>query len=267
MIFAFFSPKVRYFAARLGGFCKKSTPKSDFLREMFILQLPNGRVQNLGTKATTTTNAEHALPMRKTTRTAKPAFTMKINLILFGPPGSGKGTQAKKLAEKYNLMHISTGDMFREELSAQTPLGIEAKSYMDKGHLVPDSVTIGMLNHRVEANPDVDGFIFDGFPRTIPQCEALDELLASKGQSISKLIMLLVDDEEIVKRVKNRALISGRPEDGDENVTRKRIQVYKDQTTPVYDYYATDGRSTKIEGVGNIEDIFATLSSEVDQLV
>ncbi len=192
---------------------------------------------------------------------------MKINLILFGPPGSGKGTQAQNLAEKYNLLHISTGDMFREELKAETPLGLEAKSYMDNGHLVPDSVTIGMLNHRVEVNPDVDGFIFDGFPRTIPQCEALDALLASKGQSISKLIMLVVDEDEIVKRLQKRAMVSGRSDDADENVIRNRFQVYRDQTTPVYDYYATDGRSTKIEGVGNIEDIFATLSAEVDQLV
>jgi adenylate kinase len=205
--------------------------------------------------------------MRKTTRTAKPAFTMKINLILFGPPGSGKGTQAQNLAEKYNLLHISTGDMFREELKAETPLGIEAKSYMDKGYLVPDSVTIGMLNNRVEANPDVDGFIFDGFPRTIPQCEALDELLASKGQSISKLIMLVVDEDEIVKRLQKRALVSGRPDDADENVIRNRFQVYRDQTTPVYDYYAASGRSTKIVGVGGIDDIFANLSAEVDQLV
>jgi adenylate kinase len=205
--------------------------------------------------------------MRKTTRTAKPAFTMKINLILFGPPGSGKGTQAQNLAEKYNLLHISTGDMFREELKAETPLGIEAKSYMDKGYLVPDSVTIGMLNNRVEANPDVDGFIFDGFPRTIPQCEALDELLASKGQSISKLIMLVVDEDEIVKRLQKRALVSGRPDDADENVIRNRFQVYRDQTTPVYDYYAASGRSTKIVGVGGIDEIFANLSAEVDQLV
>jgi adenylate kinase len=205
--------------------------------------------------------------MRKTTRTAKPAFTMKINLILFGPPGSGKGTQAQNLAEKYNLMHISTGDMFREELKAETPLGLEAKSYMDKGHLVPDSVTIGMLNHRVEANPDVDGFIFDGFPRTIPQCKALDELLASKGQSISKLIMLVVDEDEIVQRLQKRALVSGRADDGDEKVIRNRFQVYKEQTTPVYDYYAELGRSTKIEGVGKIEEIFDNLSAEVDQLV
>jgi adenylate kinase len=192
---------------------------------------------------------------------------MKINLILFGPPGSGKGTQAQNLAEKYNLMHISTGDMFREELKAETPLGLEAKSYMDRGHLVPDSVTIGMLNHRVEANPDVDGFIFDGFPRTIPQCEALDELLTSKGQTISKLIMLVVDEDEIVKRLQKRALVSGRPDDADENVIRNRFQVYRDQTTPVYDYYARDGRSSKIVGVGGIDEIFANLSAEVDQLV
>ena len=124
-----------------------------------------------------------------------------INLILFGPPGSGKGTQAAKLVEKFGLLHISTGDLFRYEIGNNTPLGIEAKNYMDKGLLVPDTVTIGMLNNKVEANPDVPGYIFDGFPRTEAQADALDALITAKNQSISKLLMLEVSDDEITSRI------------------------------------------------------------------
>jgi adenylate kinase len=124
-----------------------------------------------------------------------------INLILFGPPGSGKGTQAEKLVEQYELLHISTGDLFRYEMGNNTPLGEKAKSYMAKGELVPDEVTIGMLRNKVEANPDVKGYIFDGFPRTIPQCEALDDLLCEKDQEVSLLLMLDVEEEELVKKI------------------------------------------------------------------
>ncbi|HMQ60774.1 MAG TPA: adenylate kinase [Flavilitoribacter sp.] len=190
-----------------------------------------------------------------------------VNLILFGPPGSGKGTQAVKLVDRYNLLHISTGDLFRYEIGNQTPLGKEAKSYMDKGQLVPDSVTIGMLRNKVEANPDVAGYIFDGFPRTIPQCEALDDLLAEKGESISKLLMLDVPDNEIVKRILLRGESSGRADDLNEEVVRNRIAVYKNETTPVFDYYAKEDKSVKIHGVGGIEEIFDRLAEEVDVLV
>ena len=190
-----------------------------------------------------------------------------INLILFGPPGSGKGTQAAGLVEKYELLHISTGDLFRYEIGNQTPLGKEAKSYMDKGQLVPDSVTIGMLRNKVEANPDVAGYIFDGFPRTIPQCEALDDLLAEKGETISKLLMLDVPDDEIVKRILLRGESSGRADDLNEEVVRNRIAVYKNETTPVFDYYAKEDKSVKIHGVGGIEEIFDRLAEEVDALV
>ena len=189
-----------------------------------------------------------------------------LNLILFGPPGSGKGTQAERLISKYNLCHISTGDMFRYELSHNTELGQLARSYMDKGQLVPDSVTIAMLKKRVEDNPHVKGFIFDGFPRTTPQAEALDELLAEAGESISGLIELSVDEDEIVKRVLLRGKTSGRADDNDESIIRKRINVYRSETTPVADYYSQFGKSHKIQGVGSIDDIFNNLCRTIDSL-
>ncbi len=189
-----------------------------------------------------------------------------LNLILFGPPGSGKGTQAERLISKYNLCHISTGDMFRYELSHNTELGQLARSYMDKGQLVPDSVTIDMLRKRVEDNPHVKGFIFDGFPRTIPQAEALDELLAEVGESISGLIELSVDEDEIVKRVLLRGRSSGRADDNDESIIRKRITVYRSETTPVADYYSQFSKSHKIQGVGSIDDIFNNLCYTIDSL-
>jgi adenylate kinase len=189
-----------------------------------------------------------------------------INLILFGPPGSGKGTQASKLVEKYSLLHISTGDLFRYEMGNDTPLGKEAKSYIEKGELVPDSVTVGMLRNKVEANPDVAGYIFDGFPRTTPQAEALDELLSEKDQAVSSLIMLDVPDEELVKRLLERGKTSGRKDDADENIIRNRIEVYKSETTPVFDYYASKGKAVKVHGVGSIEEIFGRLCAEIDKL-
>jgi adenylate kinase len=187
-----------------------------------------------------------------------------INLILFGPPGSGKGTQAAKLVETYDLLHISTGDLFRYEIGNSTPLGQQAKSYIDKGALVPDEVTIGMLRNKVEANPHVRGYIFDGFPRTIAQSEALDALLADKGTSISRLLMLDVPDNEIVARILNRGKTSGRADDLDESVIRKRIEVYNRETAQVYDFYAE--KSVKINGVGSIDEIFQRLCDEIDNL-
>ncbi len=189
-----------------------------------------------------------------------------INLILFGPPGSGKGTQAAKLVEKYNLLHISTGDLFRYEIGNNTPLGLLAKSYMDKGQLVPDEVTIGMLRNKVDANPDVQGYIFDGFPRTIAQSEALDKMLAEKDEEISKLIMLEVPDDEIVARLLNRGKTSGRADDLEEGVIRNRIEVYKNDTSPVFDYYNAAGKAIKINGVGEIEEIFECLSEEIEAI-
>lgn len=189
-----------------------------------------------------------------------------INLILFGPPGSGKGTQAAKLVEQFQLIHISTGDLFRYEMSHNTPMGLEAKSYMAKGELVPDSVTIGMLRNKVGYHPDAAGFIFDGFPRTIPQAQALDALLAEKGTAVTGLLALYVDDEEIVHRIKLRGTTSGRTDDNDEGIIRNRINVYKNETSPVFHYYAEQGKSHRIDGIGSIEDIFERLTDSIAQL-
>ncbi|MDX2282365.1 MAG: adenylate kinase [Saprospiraceae bacterium] len=187
-----------------------------------------------------------------------------INIILFGPPGSGKGTQAAKLVDRYQLVHISTGDLFRYEIGNKTPLGLEAKSYIDKGELVPDSVTIGMLNNKVEAHPEAKGFIFDGFPRTIPQAQALDTLLEEKDSPVAALLALQVDDAEIVERIKLRGKSSGRPDDNDEATIRNRIFVYKNETTPVFDYYNEQHKSHSINGVGGVEDIFERLCELID---
>jgi len=189
------------------------------------------------------------------------------NIILFGPPGSGKGTQATKLVAKYGLLHISTGDLFRYNLKNNTALGQEAKSYMDKGALVPDSVTIKMLKEKVDENKNVNGYIFDGFPRTIPQAEALNILLGEENTSIAALIALDVNDEEIVKRLLERGKTSGRADDTDESIIRNRINVYKKETTPVYDYYDETGHSMKVKGIGSIDDIFNRLCTELDKLV
>ncbi len=188
-----------------------------------------------------------------------------INLILFGPPGSGKGTQASRLVEKYNLLHISTGDLFRYNMKNDTPLGLEAKSYIEKGELVPDSVTINMLKAKVDENPDVAGYIFDGFPRTTPQAEALDELLEPKG-GVSSLLMLDVPEEELVGRLLERGKTSGRKDDLDESIIRNRQEVYRNETMPIFDYYFKKGVSTKIWGVGSLDKVFSRLCLELDAL-
>lgn len=189
-----------------------------------------------------------------------------INLILFGPPGSGKGTQAVQLAEKYEILHISTGDLFRYEMGNNTPLGQKAKSYMEKGELVPDEVTIGMLRNKVEANPEAKGFIFDGFPRTVAQAQALDAMLEEEGQEVSALIALEVGDEEIVARILNRGKSSGRADDNDESIIRNRIAVYNRETAPVFGYYAQTGKTKLIDGIGSIDEIFGRLCAAVDAL-
>lgn len=189
-----------------------------------------------------------------------------INLILFGPPGSGKGTQAAHLVERYQLVHISTGDLFRYEMGNNTPLGLQAKAFMSKGELVPDEITIGMLRNKVEAHPDAAGFIFDGFPRTIPQAEALDHLLQEEGTAIHALVALQVNDEEIVKRIKIRGATSGRADDSDETIIRNRINVYKSETTPVFDFYAAQNKSHSVNGIGTIEEILERLCAIIDGL-
>lgn len=189
-----------------------------------------------------------------------------INLILFGPPGSGKGTQAAYLVDKYQLLHISTGDLFRYEMGNNTRLGMEAKRYIEKGELVPDEVTIGMLRNKVEMHPEAAGFIFDGFPRTVAQAEALDALLAESDQEVNALLALEVNDEEIVQRILNRGKTSGRDDDNDETIIRNRIDVYKRETTPVFDYYDERGKSQKVDGLGTIKEIFERLCAAIDKL-
>ena len=188
-----------------------------------------------------------------------------LNIILFGPPGSGKGTQAESLIEKYQILHISTGDLFRYEMGNNTPLGLKAKEYMAKGELVPDEVTIGMLKNKVNSNPGARGIIFDGFPRTIAQAEALDSFLKEKETHVSVLVALDVPDEELVVRLLNRGKSSGRADDNDEQIIRNRIQVYKSETAPVFDYYAASGKSVLINGVGSIQEIFDRLCEAIDQ--
>ena len=190
-----------------------------------------------------------------------------IHLILFGPPGSGKGTQAEKLVEHYGLTHISTGDLFRYEMSHNTPLGQKAKEYMAAGELVPDEVTIGMLRNKVNSVPQTRGFIFDGFPRTVAQAEALDEFIAEKGQEITGRVALAGHEEDIVKRILLRGKTSGRPDDNDESIIRNRIDVYKSETTPVSDYYHRIGKSHTVQGIGSLDEIFQRLTGVIDSLI
>jgi len=191
-----------------------------------------------------------------------------LNLILFGPPGSGKGTQAEKLRDQYHLLHISTGDLLRAELKNETPLGLEAKKYMDKGELVPDTVMIGMIGNKIdEFAGKVKGIIFDGFPRTHPQADALDSLLKEKHTAISRVIALEVEEEEIVQRILKRGASSGRVDDKDEATIRNRFNVYLRDTAPLADYYQQQHKFVTVEGIGTIDEIFSGLCLEVDKAV
>lgn len=187
-----------------------------------------------------------------------------FNLILFGPPGSGKGTQSEKLIAKYNLKHLSTGDLLRSEITKKTPLGLEAKKFMDHGQLVPDEVVIGMISSALDANPDVVGFLFDGFPRTSKQAEALDDLLELKNLSINIMLALDVSEQELVKRLVKRGETSGRPDDNNEQVIRTRIQEYHKKTSPVADHYKKANKVILIKGEGTVDDIFGSLTKEID---
>ena len=189
-----------------------------------------------------------------------------INIILFGPPGSGKGTQASKLVEKYKLLHISTGDLFRYELGNNTELGKLARSFMDRGELVPDEVTIAMLKKKVIENQDGNGFIFDGFPRTIAQAEALNNLMVELDMQINGLVALEVSEDEIVKRLLLRGQTSGRSDDQDEQIIRNRFGVYLENTSLVYNYYQQFGKSQSVNGIGGIEEIFDRLCHTIDNL-
>ncbi|MBW7953056.1 MAG: adenylate kinase [Chitinophagaceae bacterium] len=188
-----------------------------------------------------------------------------LNIILFGPPGSGKGTQSEKLIAKYCLKHLSTGDLLRNEIAAKTPLGIEAKNFMDKGQLVPDEVVIGMISSALEANPLAKGFLFDGFPRTEAQSIALDNLLQFKHTQIDIFLSLEVNEEELVKRLLNRGLTSGRSDDTNEEVIRARIIEYENKTSVVADYYKKFNKVAAIKGEGSVEEIFALLCNEIDK--
>lgn len=188
------------------------------------------------------------------------------NLVLFGPPGAGKGTQANFLKEKYNLVHISTGDVFRFNIKNETALGMLAKSFIDKGELVPDQVTIDMLNAEVEKNTDANGFIFDGFPRTNAQAESLDHLMQSKDSQIDAMIALEVDDEILVQRLLERGKTSGRADDADEDIIRNRVKEYYNKTAILKDYFANQNKYFGVDGVGSIEDITVRLSTVIDSL-
>lgn len=187
-----------------------------------------------------------------------------FNLILFGPPGSGKGTQSEKLIERYGFKHLSTGDILRGEIANKTPLGMEAKNLMDKGQLVPDEVVIGMISSALDANPGVPGFLFDGFPRTRAQAEALDKLLSLKKTEIGVVLFLQVPDDELIARMVNRAKTSGRSDDADEQVQRKRLDVYQRDTLPVAEHYGQLGKVVEVEGVGSIDEIFGKLAEQID---
>jgi adenylate kinase len=188
-----------------------------------------------------------------------------FNLILFGPPGSGKGTQSEKLIARYGFKHLSTGDILRSEIANKTALGLEAQSLMDKGQLVPDEVVIGMIRTALENNPDVPGFLFDGFPRTTAQAEALDRLLEQKNAEIGVVLALQVPDEELISRMINRARTSGRSDDADEQVQRKRLEVYLRDTLPVAKHYAQKNKVMEIYGVGTVDEIFGKLSEEIER--
>ncbi|MDP9077378.1 MAG: adenylate kinase [Bacteroidota bacterium] len=188
-----------------------------------------------------------------------------LNLVLFGPPGAGKGTQSQKLIEKYGLIHLSTGDILRGEISQGTELGLEAKKLMDDGKLVPDAVVIGMISHKLDANKDAKGFIFDGFPRTVAQAEALDEMLGSKNAPILGMVSLEVNDEELERRLLLRGIESGRPDDANPEVIRKRIKEYNDKTAPVAGFYNGQGKLTSINGIGSVEEIFDTIGAVISK--
>jgi len=188
-----------------------------------------------------------------------------FNLILFGPPGSGKGTQSEKLIAQYGLKHLSTGDLLRSEIANQTPLGLEAKKLMDTGQLVPDEVVIGMISSSLDANPQAKGFLFDGFPRTKAQSQALDSLLQQRGEEINVVLALEVTEEELVKRLLNRGLTSGRSDDTNEDVIRARIGEYNKKTSAVADYYRNFDKVVGIKGEGSVDEIFGALSGEIDK--
>lgn len=188
-----------------------------------------------------------------------------LNLVLFGPPGAGKGTQSEKLIRKYNLVHLSTGDLLRSQIAAGTDLGLQAKRLMDQGLLVSDEVVIGMIEHKLQENQAAAGFIFDGFPRTVPQAQALDTLLEQHQTSITTMIALVVEDEELIRRLLKRGETSGRTDDKDETTARRRVTVYNRETTPVAGYYSQQGKYVAINGIGEIDAIFEHICAKIEE--
>ena len=187
-----------------------------------------------------------------------------FNLILFGPPGSGKGTQSENIIAANGLQHLSTGNLLRSEIANQTTLGLKAKTLMDAGQLVPDEVVIGMVDNFMSAHPEAKGFLFDGFPRTTAQCVALDDLLKQKGNEINVVLALEVGEEELVKRLLGRGATSGRSDDTNETIIRARIKEYNDKTTAVATYYAQFNKVVNVKGEGSVENIYADLKKEID---
>ncbi len=189
-----------------------------------------------------------------------------LNLIIFGPPGAGKGTQAIKLAEKYELIHLSTGDILRKELSSATALGVEAQKFMDEGELVPDEIVVGMIKKCIEENEDAKGFIFDGFPRTTAQAGSLDAMLEEKKMPIKAVLFLEVEQEELKTRLLNRGKDSGRTDDKDEEIIANRLAVYLSETSPLLEFYEKEEKLQTIHGMGEVEEIFVRLSEVVETL-
>ena len=189
-----------------------------------------------------------------------------LNLVLFGPPGAGKGTQAEYLIKSFGLTHLSTGDLLRSEIAKGTKLGKEAKSYMDKGELVPDSVVIGMIENKLESEKDTNGFIFDGFPRTVEQAKALDAVLNAKGTPVSAMLSLEVEKQELIDRLLSRGKESGRADDQDVSVIENRINVYNEKTAPLIEYYKEQDKHFGINGMGTIEEIAERLKAVVEKL-
>lgn len=189
-----------------------------------------------------------------------------LNIVIFGAPGSGKGTQSTKISEKYCLEHISTGDMLRAEIKAKTEFGLKADSYISKGKLIPDEIMIGMLDDLMKKKNGVKGFIFDGFPRTLAQGKALDEMLGKYDEEISAVLSLDVEEEELISRILKRGEISGRSDDNRETV-ESRLYVYREQTEPLKSFYNDQGKLVKIAGQGSIDEIFNSIVSVIDSLI
>jgi adenylate kinase len=189
-----------------------------------------------------------------------------LNIVLFGPPGAGKGTQSKLLIDKYNLVHLSTGDILRGEIAEGTSLGLQAKEIMDRGDLVPDQVVIGMIQSKLEQNKKANGFIFDGFPRTSAQAQELDKLLSQKGSSISAMLSLEVEPKELIQRLLERGKESGRADDQNKEIISNRINEYNNKTAPLKDYYLTQNKLVQIQGLGTVEEINHKICVEINRI-